>query len=287
MSKRHLLVALALAVLVPSAAPSATAQSPEPASRQPTEAQGNDTLRITGSSTLAPLIAELAQRFQATRPGVHITVQAGGSNHGIADALAGRADIGMSSRGLKPEEQNDLFAITIGRDAVAFVVHRDNRVRAITRAQVAAILQGRVTSWKALGGKDAPIKVVSRPPSHSSLEIVADYAGLKPEEIKAAIVAGDNAEVLAAVLDHPDALAFVSLGAALDLVQHGMPIALLAVDGVPATSAALRAGRYPLSRTLNLVTRQVPTGLARSFIEYVCAPSQRGFIEDKDFVPYQ
>jgi phosphate transport system substrate-binding protein len=286
MSKQHILLAAALSILLSGAGPPAAAQPAEPVSSS-TLASAAGTLRITGSSTLAPLIADLAQRFQGRWPGVAITVEAGGSNRGIADVRAGKADIGMASRALKPEEQDDLFAISIARDAVAFVTHRDNRVRAITRAQAAAIYQGRVTRWTALGGEDAPIKAVSRPPTHSSLEIVADYLGLRPEQIKAQVVAGDNADVLLAVLDDPHTLAFVSLGAAVDLAGQGIPIAPLIIDGVPATITALRTGRYPLARTLNLLTRQVPNGIARAFIEFVRAPGQRGFIEDKDFVPYE
>jgi ABC-type phosphate transport system substrate-binding protein len=174
-------VAAALGVLLAGAERLVAGPPDDPAAPQLAAVPAGETLRITGSSTLAPLIADLAQQFQAKRPGVTISVEAGGSNRGIADVRSGLADIGMASRALKPEERDDLFAITIARDAVAFVVHRDNRVRAITRAQAAAIYEGRVTRWTALGGKDAPINAVSRPPSHSSLEIVADYLGLKSQ----------------------------------------------------------------------------------------------------------
>jgi len=43
-------------------------------------------LLITGSSTMAPMIGELAKRFRLAHPGVVITVEAGGSGRGVADA---------------------------------------------------------------------------------------------------------------------------------------------------------------------------------------------------------
>lgn len=243
-------------------------------------------LRLTGSSTMAPLMQDLARRFQALHPGIKITVEAGGSGRGVQDAIAGHADIGMASRALKPEEKKHLFVITIARDGIAFVVHRDNPVRAITREQIVAIHQGRITNWKALGGKDRPIHVVSRMPGHSSLEIVLEYGGLKADEIKAHRVVGDNLEALQSVLDDPDAFVFFSYGFALDAAQKGKPLKALAVDGVPATAGELRAGTYPLSRPLNLLTRTVPAGAAGAFIKFAQSPAAGAAIEEYDFVPY-
>lgn len=256
--------------------------SADPAPKPPSGAR----LVITGSSTMTPLMRDLAQRFRALHPGVKITVEAGGSGRGVQDTIAGRADIGMVSRALKPGEKKDLFAITIARDGIAFVVHRDNPVRAITREQIIAVFQGRLTNWKALGGRDRPIHVVTRSPGHSSLGIVTEYCGMQAEEIKARRVAGDNPEAQQSVFDDPDAITFFSFGLALDAAQKGKPLKVLAVDGVPATAGELRAGTYPLSRPLNLLTRTVPAGAARAFIEFVQSPAAHAAIEEYDFVPY-
>ena len=61
-------------------------------------------LQLTGSSTMGPLLAQIAERFEKLHPGVRIDVQTGGSSRGISDAARGLADIGMSSRELKPSE---------------------------------------------------------------------------------------------------------------------------------------------------------------------------------------
>ena len=50
-------------------------------------------LLITGSSTMAPMVEELGKRFRTRHPGVVITVEAGGSGRGVADAIGGKADI--------------------------------------------------------------------------------------------------------------------------------------------------------------------------------------------------
>lgn len=75
----------------------------------------NDRLLITGSSSVAPLAAEVAKRFEQQNKGVRIDVQSGGSSRGIADARNGLADIGMVSRALKSDE-TDLQAHTVALD---------------------------------------------------------------------------------------------------------------------------------------------------------------------------
>ena len=56
--------------------------------------------------------------------------------------------------------------------------------------------------------------------------------------------------------------------------------------GVSATSRNIRAGNYPISRPLTLVTRGRPAGLAKAFIDF-CASSQgTDIVIAHDFVPY-
>ena len=82
-------------------------------------------LLVTGSSTVAPLVSEIAKRFEELHPGVRVDVQTGGSGKGIADARVGVADIGMASRALEDDE-SDLVAHKIAADGVGLIVHETN-----------------------------------------------------------------------------------------------------------------------------------------------------------------
>ncbi len=242
-------------------------------------------LTITGSSTLAPVVAELARRFSAQHPEVEIEVRMGGSGRGISDTREGKADIGMVSRALKTDEK-DLFAFTVARDGVALVAHRDNPVKAVTRTQFADILTGKIANWKALGGADAPIALISRPHGRGSLESVTAYAGIQEEQIKAAALAGDNAEALKALLANRNALVFLSVGMAEHAAAQGSAVRLLALDGVPAGVRTMRDGSYPVVRQLNLVARAVPAGMAKAFVAFALSSQARSVIEQYDYVPY-
>jgi phosphate transport system substrate-binding protein len=55
---------------------------------------------LTGASMVAPLVSEIAKRFEKLHPMVRVHVQTGGSSRGKIDAIRGTAAIGMSSRAL-------------------------------------------------------------------------------------------------------------------------------------------------------------------------------------------
>lgn len=107
--------------------------NPPTASTQSTDKlQGK--LVLTGSSTVAPLAAEIGKSFEAENSAVRVDVQSGGSSRGITDARKGLANIGMVSRALK-EDEKDLQAFTIARDGVTIILHKDNPVKSRTRCQ--------------------------------------------------------------------------------------------------------------------------------------------------------
>lgn len=241
---------------------------------------------ISGSSAMAPLIAELARRHQAADPDFVFAVEAGDAARALGDVRAGRAELGMVARDLTPAEKKEFFFISVARDGIALIVHRDSPLRAISRTQLTALLQGRVTSWKALDGREAPVHVVTRTPGDAALAIVAAYGGMKADEVVAQRVAGSTAEAARSVIENPNAFAFVSFAAAIAAVQRGEALRLLAVDGVEPSPGALRSGRYPLTRSLNLVMRGVPAGAVRAFVVHVQSPQARVVIEAHGFVAF-
>lgn len=50
--------------------------------------------------------------------------------------------------------------VTIGKDRVIVIVHKDNPVAKLGKDQLTDIFTGKATNWKDFGGKDAPILIV-------------------------------------------------------------------------------------------------------------------------------
>ena len=239
---------------------------------------------LTGSSTMAPLAAEIAKRFESLHPGVRVDVQAGGSSRGVADVRRGHNDIGMASRALKDAEAG-LFAFTIAQDGIGLIVHGDNPVPALSDDQVVAIYTGEISNWQAVGGPDAPITVVHKAEGRSTLELFLHYFGLKNSQVRPQVVIGDNEQGIKTVAGNPGAIGYVSIGTAAYDVAHGVPIRLLPVGGVAATIENVKNGTFPISRPLNLVTARPPDGWAARFVEFARSPQVHDLVGAQYYVP--
>ncbi|MCB1984614.1 MAG: phosphate ABC transporter substrate-binding protein [Burkholderiales bacterium] len=241
-------------------------------------------LVLTGSSTVAPLVSEIARRFESLYPGVRIDVQAGGSSRGINDVRKGVADIGMVSRALKPDE-DDLRAFTIALDGISLIVHASNPVVSLSKQQVVSIFTGNVMRWSAVGGPDTRITVVNKAEGRSTLELFLDYFQLKNSMIKPHIIIGDNAQGIKTVAGNRNAIGYVSIGAAEYETRRGMPVRLLALDGAAASISNIQNGNFPLLRPLNLVISHEPQDLARQFLTFAQSPQVRDLVKAQYFVP--
>lgn len=241
-------------------------------------------LTITGSSTVAPLVNEIARRFEAQNPGYRIDVQTGGSTRGVRDARRGLADIGMASRALTADE-SDLLAHTIARDGIAVIVNADNPVDRLSPEQVRAIYRGEASNWARVGGEDRAITVVHKADGRSTQALFLAHFGLGAAEVRPGIVIGDNQQGLRSVSGDPAAIGYVSIGAAETARDRGDALRLLPLEGVEASTAAIRAGRYPLSRPMNLITDGPPGPAAAAFIAYAQSAAVHDLVRDLHFVP--
>ena len=241
-------------------------------------------LVLTGSSTVAPLALELAKRFEKLHPGVRIDVQSGGSSRGISDARQGLADIGLVSRALRSDE-SDLSSHTIAMDGVAVILHRSNPVLTLSKDQLLQIYSGKIKNWQEVGGKQGPIVVVNKAAGRSTLELFAAYLKIKESAIKADIIIGENEQGIKTVLGNPQAIAYVSIGAAEFQVKQGAALKILPLDGVEATGANVKKGIFPLSRPLNYVLKGPAQGIAKDFIAFSLSAEADEIIKEQYFVP--
>ena len=241
-------------------------------------------LTLAGSSTVQPVAEAAAQAFEALHPDAQVDVQGGGSSVGISSARSGLADIGMVSRGLKPEE-SDLAAVSIAIDGIALVVHAQNPVAGLTKEQVVSIYTGQFTSWKALGGEDHAITLVNKEEGRSTLELFEGYFGLKGKVAAGAVVIGPNGQAITTVAGNPWAIAYVSIGSATFAEAQGTPIKRLSLEGIAASVETVSNATYPLVRPLNLVTRGPATGLAKEFEDFLLSDAGQKIVAKEDFVP--
>jgi len=241
-------------------------------------------LTISGSSTVQPLVAEIARRFEERHPELRIDVQGGGSSRGVVDVRSGRAHIGMLSRAPTAEER-DLKGTIIARDGIACIVHRNNPLTGLTSVEVADLFTGRTASWQALTGIDRSVVIVSKAEGRATLELFLAHFRLKADQIRAQVVIGDNAQGIKTVAANPDGIGYVSIGAAETDIAAGVAIRLVPLDGVTPTSAAVADATWPLARPLTLVTTGSPSATVQAFLTYAASSAVDDLIIDLAFVP--
>lgn len=109
------------------------------------------TLTIAGSTSVAPLMEVLADKYMALNSGVKIEIQQSGSSAGITSAVEGVCQIGMASRELKDSETaKGVTATKIAMDGIAVIVNKDNSWSELTSDQIRKIYTGETTRWSDL-----------------------------------------------------------------------------------------------------------------------------------------
>lgn len=243
------------------------------------------TVVVTGSSTIAPLVADAAKRYEASRPGARIEVQSGGSSRGVADATGGVADLGMVSRALKDDEGTKLTARLLAMDGVCVVVHKGNPVKRLDKRHLVEIYTKKITNWKDLGGRDAAIVVANKAEGRSTLEIFLHFLGLDNADVKADVVVGENLHVIKSIVANPNTVGYVSIGTATAEEEAGAPIKRVVTDGVVPTMEAVEDGSFPITRPLNIVTAAAASPAAEAFLDYLMSGEIHDLVEKHFFVP--
>jgi phosphate transport system substrate-binding protein len=102
------------------------------------------TIKIDGSSTVAPFAQAAQEEFQGENPGVKITVGTSGTGGGFEKFCAGETDISDASRPIKPDEEApickkkgiDYYQVQVANDGIAVVTNKDMKVDCLTTAQL-------------------------------------------------------------------------------------------------------------------------------------------------------
>lgn len=107
------------------------------------------TIRISGSTSIAPLMEKLKEAYVKLNPNVTVELQQNDSSTGMKDVGNGTSDIGMASRDIKESELKggDVVGKTIAKDGIAVIINKNNEVDSLTMDQIKKIYTGEITDW--------------------------------------------------------------------------------------------------------------------------------------------
>ena len=274
-----------------------------PQAPAPSGSEVSGSFKVIGSNTVTPLTAVWAEEFMKMNPRVNIAVSGPGSGVGIANLIDGTTDIAQVSRKMKTKEYDQAknrgvnpYEIQVATDALSVVVHPSNPISELTIAQLSAIFTNEITSWKEVGGSDAPIVAIARDTNSGThvffKEHVVQMQGL--DTGNKALEYGQDVLFLPSteggvteVARNPNAIFYPGLGYVNDRVK---PLAIKRTAADPAVLPSVATaldGTYPVARPLLYYTNGEPAGVIKAFVDYCLSPEGQARVLDVGYVPLQ
>lgn len=242
---------------------------------------------VNGSTTVLPIVQKALEGYSHEAGAAAISLSGGGSGNGIKALIDGLTDVAMSSRDIKTSETNlaksrgvTPYRIPVAVDAIVPVVNNANPVKNVTLATLKAIYEGKIRNWKDVGGKNAPIVVVSRDSSSGTFETWEELVMKKARVTPRALLQASNGTVVQTVAQNTNAIGYIGLG------YVDRQTKALTIDGKTATAAAAKTKAWPLSRELYFFTNGEPKAAVKHFMDFMLdAKKGQKLVKETGFVP--
>ncbi len=232
------------------------------------------TVNTDGSTSMKDVMGVLIETYGEIQKDVTVNYSGTGSGAGIEAVLAGNVDIGLSSRALKPEEEEKgAVGHTVALDGVAIVVNPASGVEDLSVEQIAQIFKGEITNWSELGGEDAEIAVLGREDGSGTRSAFEEIVGVDGE-CKYTNEYSSTGDVIGNVASNPNAIGYASLSAVDETVKA------VKVGGVECSEATIKDGSYEIQRPFLMVTLEGAelSPAAEDFLNYATSADVAEYI---------
>jgi phosphate transport system substrate-binding protein len=259
------------------------------------------TIKIDGSSTVAPFAQAAQEAFQGENPGVKITVGTSGTGGGFEKFCAGETDISDASRPIKPDEEApvckkagiDYKEIQVANDGIAVVTNPELKVDCLTVDELKKLWnQGsKVKSLSEVNPKlpDTALSLFGPGTDSGTFDFFTDVIngeeGVSREDYQPS---EDDNVLVQGVEGEPGGLGYFGHSY---YEQNQDKLNLVKVDGgdgcIEPTTETIQSGEYkPLSRPLFMYpsTKALKRPEVKAFMDYINANYQ-AIAEASQIVP--
>ncbi len=161
----------------------------------------------------------------------------------------------MKKEGAEVKDPSSLQQITVGKDKIIVLLHKDNPISKLSKEQLKGIFTGKTTNWKDVGGKDMPIIVV--------------WGKLIP---------GTNSLFIKHILDgEPQTKDVLEATTAEDVRQNVVSNQeAVGIGPVAVVNATVKSPETPeISRPIILLTKGKPSPNVQKLIEFIKGDGQK------------
>lgn len=238
------------------------------------------TVSTEGSTSVEYAVGILGEAFMEANDGVNFTYNPTGSGAGIAAVSEGRCDIGLSSRGLKSDELQNLNETAFALDGIVVVVNPNNPINDLTLEQINQIYTGKVTNWKEIGGADKPIVLIGREAGSGTRDGFESVVDAK-DQCKYRQELTSTGDVITTVSKNENAVGYASLAAVSNKIKA------VTVNGITASEQTIQDGSYKLQRPFVFVTvkGKALNPTAQEFYDFALSEDAHELIKMAGVVP--
>ncbi|MDR0442220.1 MAG: phosphate ABC transporter substrate-binding protein [Treponema sp.] len=239
------------------------------------------TIEVGGSTSVTPLMEQLAAEYQKAKPHIKVNINGTGSGDGIKNA-GSLYQIGMSSRELTPAEQGTgLKEIIIAIDGIAVIVNKDNPAGDLTIEQIRNIYTGTITDWSQVSGgaKRGKIAVISREEGSGTRGAFEELVGFQGKLLAGANEFTSTGAIKAAIAQNADAIGYISLGSVDETIKA------IAVGGVAATGGNVANMSYKIARPFIVLTGSSPHPESSAFIAWILGTAGADIVKKSYVLP--
>ena len=247
--------------------------------------------RIKGSDTCLPLSQKEAEVFMKTNSGTSVTVTGGGSGVGIAALLEGTTDIAQSSRAIRFDERQKMQQggktvkeVIVAYDALAIIVHPQNRVTNLTREQLEGIFTGRIKNWKDVGGDDMPIIPYARETSSGTYEFIKEYVLRNRNYMNGIMSMPATGAIIQSISQTRGAIGYVGLA----YLNSNVKAIHVSYDQgktyVEPSVANAKNSTYPIVRELYYYYATRSESIVKPFIDFVLSAEGQRIVAEVGFI---
>ncbi|MEW9572752.1 substrate-binding domain-containing protein [Rhodanobacter sp. Si-c] len=238
-------------------------------------------------TTAHGVVTEMAKLWEQEGHG-RVELQPFNTASGIDAVASGAADIAGSARPSdgSPEDSHLTFT-PVAWDGLAMITNPANPVRSLTLRQLHEIYFGKITNWKDVGGKDAPIDLyaVISPNDGVEYSLRSLLFGRGDQQISAPRLYLNTKALEEGIALNPNGLGLSTLSN----VVGNPKLRTIPIDGVAPTVANIADGSYPLYIPLFLVTNPNSPKAAQTqaFLDFLQTDKAKTVLRDHSVLPYQ
>lgn len=243
-------------------------------------------IRIIGSDTMFELTKNLVEEFNKDYPNILITVEAGGSKHGIEKLINGESDICTSSRKLYPEEAKKLVekynslgvANLIAIDALSIFVNENNPIDNLSNSDLKKIFTGEIKNWKVLNSYNSEIKTFIRNKDSGTHLFFKEYILDGEEYYKKSVICSNSRAIVDSVKKNINGIGYGGIG-------YAKNAKILSINGILPNEKNILDNKYLYFRYLYFFTVKEPEGYTKILIDWVNSPKGQKVIKESGYIP--